>query len=510
MRAVTIWISSHRLGLIALAIWVTTTQVIACPFCSSPSQTLSEEIESMQAAVIASLVEAPKVEESNSTDPNAPLPRAKFRVDQVIRGAEHVKPGDVLEVLFFGEANKDRPYLIMGTDSPNVMWSTPLGLSTAAHKYILQLPDLPKDPKRLEFFQEYLENKDEMLARDAYDEFAKTPYEGVIALKDKMHHERLIEWIQDPAVPASRRRLYFTMLGVCGKPEDAALLEQMMLSDDRKAKAGLDALIACYLILTENEGLEKVEERFLKDPDAEYADTYAAIMAIRFHGNDTDVIEKQRLIEALRFLLERPELADLVIPDLARWKDWEVMPRMVELFKNADQKSSWVRVPVINYLRSCPLPEAKQAIEALSEIDPDAVKRAKTFFPFDAEGDGGAASKTDAEKSSQVSPPQLQPSQLAGLEPLNSEGSQLTIPAQSEPIDIQVDTITLLTESKETVEPTTETVSAAQARATNQSGETEAWMPNRLVVWGVPMLAGVALLYTYRIILGIPLFRRHN
>ena len=61
MRAVTIWISSHRVGLIALAIWVTTTQVIACPFCSSPSQTLSEEIESMQAAVIASLVEAPKV-----------------------------------------------------------------------------------------------------------------------------------------------------------------------------------------------------------------------------------------------------------------------------------------------------------------------------------------------------------------------------------------------------------------------------------------------------------------
>ena len=40
-------------------------------------------------------------------------------------------------------------------------------------------------------------------------------------------------------------------------------------------------------------------------------------------------------------------------------------------------------------MRGCPLPKAKQYIEELTAIDPDAVKRASSLFPF-----GGAASAT--------------------------------------------------------------------------------------------------------------------
>ena len=58
------------------------------------------------------------------------------------------------------------------------------------------------------------------------------------------------------------------------------------------------------------------------------------------------------------------------------------MPRLVELFENADENSSWVRVPVVNYLRASPLPEAKLTIEKLKKIDAEAVKRAMTFFPL--------------------------------------------------------------------------------------------------------------------------------
>src|SRR6185312_9659774 len=47
-----------------------------------------------------------------------------------------------------------------------------------------------------------------------------------------------------------------------------------------------------------------------------------------------------------------------------------------------DEESSWVRVPVINYLRACPLPEAKKHIEELAKLDPETVKRANSFFPL--------------------------------------------------------------------------------------------------------------------------------
>lgn len=194
------------------------------------------------------------------------------------------------------------------------------------------------------------------------------------------------------------------MLGVCGTREDCALLEDLMQSEDREDKAGLNALIACYLSLAGPEGLPLIEELFLANQEAEYADTYAAIMALRFHGNDNDLIPRELLLPGLRAVLDRADLADLVIPDLARWEDWEVMPKLIELFENADSDSNWVRVPVINYLRACanaPQPpeegsaesealetrlqlanRAQQAIEELKEIDAEAVERANSFFPF--------------------------------------------------------------------------------------------------------------------------------
>ena len=242
---------------------------------------------------------------------------------------------------------------------------------------------LPKSGvERLEFFQRYLEDEEDLLARDAYDEFAKAPYETVIALKDKMNHDQLVAWVEDTDIPASRRRLYLTMLGVCGKPSDLPMLENLLTSDDRKAKAGLDALIACYLTLRGAEGLPLVEKLFLGNKDAEYADTYATIMALRFHGTETDVIPRERILKSLHLMLQRPKLADLVIPDLARWEDWSQMERLVTLFKEADEESSWVRVPVINYLRACPLPKAETYIKELERVDPAAVKRANTFFPL--------------------------------------------------------------------------------------------------------------------------------
>jgi hypothetical protein len=372
-----------------------------CPFCAAVSQTFTEEIETMDAVVIGELIKLPPKAKPGESSAEREAPKATFKIVEIVkgesllRGAE--KAGDVakvqtIETIYFGDGKLGKPFLIMGVDPPKLMWSTPLQLTSRSRKYIPQLLALPKEGgARLEFFQKHLEDEDEMLARDAYDEFAKAPYPAVIALKSKMDHDRLVGWIQDPDIPASRRRLYLTMLGVCGTEKDLPMLEQLLKSEDRKKKAGLDAMIGCYLTLKGAEGLPLIEDLFLKNEKAEYADTYAAIMALRFHGSETDIIPRKRILQALRHMLDRPQLADLVIPDLARWKDWDSMPRLVQLFKDADDKSSWVRVPVINYLRACPMPESDEHIKELEKIDPAAVKRANTFFPF-----GGAAARPPA------------------------------------------------------------------------------------------------------------------
>lgn len=378
--------------LVAVVCFAFTSSVAACPFCAAVSQTFTEEIDTMDAVVIAELVKLPPKGKPGEVASTQEAPKATFKVIQAVKGKTYLNGVETIQTVYFGDGKLGKSFLIMGVDPPKLMWSTPLQITERARKYIPTLLALPKaGAKRLEFFQKHLEDEDEMLARDAYDEFAKAPYADVIALKQKMDHERIVGWIQDQDIPASRRRLYLTMLGVCGTEKDLPMLEKMLRSDDRKTKAGLDAMIGCYLTLKGADGMPLIEDLFLKNDEAEYADTYAAIMALRFHGSETDIIPRKRILQGLRHMLDRPQLADLVIPDLARWEDWDSMPKLVALFKEADDKSSWVRVPVINYLRACPKPDAAKYISELEKIDPAAVKRANTFFPF-----GGAAGKPAA------------------------------------------------------------------------------------------------------------------
>ncbi|MDE0736059.1 MAG: hypothetical protein OSB47_09565 [Pirellulaceae bacterium] len=397
------WFKSLLIFLLAVVLVSSETLVRACPFCSAVSQTFSEEMASMDAVVLGKLMKlppAPKPGEPKSEEEE--VPKALFEVVTVLKGQALMGKTQTIETIYFGEGKVGSSFLIMGVDPPKLMWSTPLQMTKRAQDYIVKLPGLPAEgSKRLEFFQEYLEDKDEMLARDAYDEFAKSPYAAVKQLKTRMKHDQVIAWIKDVDVPASRRRLYLTMLGVCGTDQDLPLLETMLRSQDRKMKAGLDAMIACYLTLKGESGVTLVEELFLKNKKSEYADTYAAIMALRFHGTEADIVPKKRLLKALHYMLERPQLADLVIPDLARWEDWSQMDRLVKLFKDADDKTSWVRVPVINYLRACPLPVAKERIKELEKVDPAAVKRANTFFPFGPGAKPGKTEATTPEKSSQ-------------------------------------------------------------------------------------------------------------
>ena len=359
--------------------------VEACPWCSPVAITFDEEIKNANAAAFAQLValaEEPDDEDASASSfgrAGSP-PRAKFEVLEVIKGEKYVEVKEQVELVYFGEGPIGKKFLITGLDAPEIAWATPIALSDRAQEYVRQVAALPEaNHERLLFFQKHFEDEDELLSRDAYDEFARAPYDDLKMIRDEMRPEQLTEWIQDTNIPATRRRLYMTMLGLCGSRDHADMLEGLIRSDNRKVKAGLDAMIACYITLVGEEGLPLIEDLFLKNNDAEYTDTYAAIMALRFHASQADILTPERVVTSLRYMLDRPELADLVIPDLARYKDWTALSRLVELFKQADEGSSWVRVPVIQYLYGCPLPEAKVALEELEKLDPEAFKRANTF-----------------------------------------------------------------------------------------------------------------------------------
>jgi len=394
----------------------------ACPFCSAVSLTFAQEIEQSQAAVIARLVEPPP---ANALKPRAdgPLPKGKFRVEQVLKGgslvadAGHAGPdGKPIEAIMLDDKPVGSLFLLLGIEPPNLVWSSPIRVSDRAVAYLEKLESLPaKGPDRLAFFQQHLEDADDPLARDAYDEFAIAPYEDVRGLKDRMDPARLLGWIENPKVQANRRRLYATMLGVCGGAAEAERIRLILAGLDRDGKnlspeqaevrSGLDALIACYVTLAGPKALDLVDRLFLKRQEREipFAETYAAVMALRFLGEESTVVPRERLRQSLRLLLEEPKLADLVVADLARWQDWEVIPQLVAIFRNAQADNIFVREPIVNFLRACPLPEAAAAIKELEKIDPEAVRRAATLAgqtgplaPAQATTDAGGPGATPA------------------------------------------------------------------------------------------------------------------
>lgn len=347
---------------------------VACPFCSAVSQTLRQEMQAMDAVAIATAVHGDISRNQESGE-------VTMKIDKVLKGQDLITAGQEVRAIYYGDVAKGRRFMISGVDPPALQWSC-LPLTERSEAYVQKVTEIADQDAltRLRFYHQYLNDEEQMLSRDAYDEFAITPYEVVQQLAPDMNHDQLVEWISDPETPTDRQRLYLTMLGVCGSKDDVPMLETMLRSTQKSTRGGLDALIACYLTLAGESGIPLIDELFLANRQAPYADTYAAIMAIRFHGTEGDVIPRSALVSSLHHVLDRKDLADLVIPDLARWGDWSQIDRLVELFANADEDNNWVRVPVVNYLRACPKPEAKVAIEKLQEIDPEAVKRANTFF----------------------------------------------------------------------------------------------------------------------------------
>ncbi len=502
----------------------------ACPFCSAPMQTLNQEIASADAALIAQLIEpmtpAAVASSTGVGVADGTMASAKFRIVKVLRGEEKLDGAEEIEVVYFGEDPPEKKFLITGLAAitpEKIEWTTPVPLSERAVQYVEALPSLPEaGAERLLFFQEHLEDEDPLLAQDSYDEFARAPYEEIVALGPNMKRERLLQWINDPAVGPSGRRQYLTFLGICGKPEDVGMLEELMHydyqlmkpgiaatiantgvagngigmglidemvhADDRRKKESLDSLIACYLKLKGPSGLELVNEKFLGNPTVEYKHLHSAIMALRFHGEETDVLPREKLLESMRLALDHKEFADQVIPDLTRWQDWDVMPRLVTMFKEAP-KDDWIRQPVASYvLVAVEQPgevgeRAKVALAELTALDPETVERAESLsaFSFLARAATPTASAEGAAAATGGTTPVEGGAAMATVEGATVEG-------------VKGEGVTAATSGEKAAKAAAKPAGVALPAAALP-------VPSRVKIIGIPLLAALVLLAIFAVLL---------
>jgi hypothetical protein len=360
------------------ALWC--AQAMACPFCEATAPTWLQSIREADAAVVA---QVKRVQPVASEDP-VPLSRLDYLITQALQGDAKLPADQLLSVESLEEIAPGKKCLLTAAGDGELSWSTLCELTPLREEYLSAARKLPEQGvARWQFFYRYLEHADEELATDAYGEFAAASFAEVKAFAPHASRGQLWRWIESEKTPESRRGLYYTLLSLRGEADDAKKLEAMMTSPDKRPPGAFSALVAGYVALRGEAGLREVERRYLSAPaKADEADIQAVIIALRFHGEEQHVLKRERTAQSFRLLLDRPALAGSVIADLARWQDWQCMPQLVHLFETTDEDTAWLRIPIIAYLKVCPLPAAKARLEALRKIDPQAIEQAEALSLF--------------------------------------------------------------------------------------------------------------------------------
>lgn len=320
---------------------VPTAPAPACPFCNPSGETLAGEVAQADFIVYGTLSNAQR----DAADPTAfNKGTTDLAVDLVIKDHEFLKGKKTVTVPKYLPPDPNQPNLkhLIFFKLYDGKLDAYRGEGVAVDS---KLPDYLKGAiehrgkdavARLSYFFTHLEAPELSISSDAYSEFGYADYKEVRELTegwkkkgDAAKAAQLLAWLKDPATRASRFGLYGLLLGHCGKPEDAKALRALLDDPQRKYSSGLDGVLAGYVLLDPKAGWDYVLG-VVGDGKKEFAERYAGLRTVRFFWeNRTDVIGREKVLDAMKVLMAQADLADLPIEDLRKWKAWELTPTVL-------------------------------------------------------------------------------------------------------------------------------------------------------------------------------------
>jgi hypothetical protein len=380
-----------------LAVW-TPAPVVACPFCSAPTLTLSEQYAKSDAAILGQWISgemATREKLGSTTYEIVQVARTPFKSSE---SGKAIEKGKHITLERYRAGKKGDLALLLGSRSKGetIEWGSPLDVTALSYNYIVEAPSQDTKPEqRLSYYLKYLENPDRMVADDAYAEFANAPYKNIVPLAKQFPRESLRKWLTSADVPVTRTGLYGLMLGLSGNENDAELMHAKIMETGQDFRLGIEGVMGGYLMLTGEKGLNEIEKAKLQNKDVAFSETYAAMQALRFLWTYGDgLISGERLKTSMRLLLDRPEVADLVIGDLTRWKDWSLQSRLMDLYGAEEYNIPSIKRAIIRYMiastKDVPagggektprhVAEGAKNLEALRNKDAKMVNDAERFF----------------------------------------------------------------------------------------------------------------------------------
>lgn len=365
----------------------------ACPFCPPSTPPLAEQVASADLALLArwvssqsevsdsSAASAPAAVTDDAEEDVAPPPpggdgdtsvaaddgsdvgsaTTKFEVVEVMKSLVEQTPREVT-VPYLLQGRAGDLFLLLGNrtqETDEWTWSQVLEVSEVSYQYIRQAPSPEQSPgKRLSYFLRFLEYSDPLIANDAFSEFSRAAYADVAALAGVLPRQKLRGWLRAADVPERQVRsgFYGMLLGLCGDQSDIQLLESrvMLVPRPDEVRLGIDGWMGGLLLLDGGSALDRLVAAKLDAPGIPDGEAHALLGALRFVAEYApERVPRPKLLAAARRLLDRPALAELVVVDLARWKDWSVLPTLAERYGQDPFDSRSGRDAIVKFAEAC-------------------------------------------------------------------------------------------------------------------------------------------------------------
>ncbi|MFO0824039.1 MAG: hypothetical protein U0792_13155 [Gemmataceae bacterium] len=306
----------------------TTAPASACPFCSPTGTTLTGEVAQADFILFGTLSN-PK---PDPNDPTLSKGTTDLNIELVIKSHDMVKDKKTITIpRLVRPDGKNSKYLVFfnifnGQLDPYRGEAVPA--DSKLPEYLKGAMEAKKKDlaTRLRYFFDYLEDSDIIVSSDAYSEFGYAEYKDVQQIAPKLPAATLLKWLKDPNTRGSRYGLYGLLLGHCGKAEDAKAIRALLDDKERSYTSGLDGVVAGYVLLDPKAGWEYLVNT-IKDRSKDFPVKYAALRTVRFFWESRpDVIPAAESLAAIQLLMADPDIADMPMEDLRKWKQWQLTP----------------------------------------------------------------------------------------------------------------------------------------------------------------------------------------
>ena len=364
----------------------TTSRADACPFCGVIGQSLSQRRDAADQVAVG---EAEGIAAEDATG----VLSQRFHVHQMLRGRADAQGTSVsgrvsgqvrgTAILFYTRTDEEDRGADKSGELGQGRWLA-VSADEALLGYVATAPAVSEPAaKRLEWFAAKLEHPQPQIAEDAFVEFGTAPLAAVQVAAGAIVADRLRQWVVEPAIDPRRRGFYGLALGIVASQtpdqKEACIrsLHGAIESPADDFRAGFDGVMAGLLVADGEQGLRFLEQRGLFGTEARAVDQRHLLAGLRFAWESlADSIPRDRIAEATAKLLARRVVAADATIDLARYRAWQAVDDVAQLWNTLGPDDPLVRRAVAGYLTACPLPAAQAHLEKIGQRDPALLSQA--------------------------------------------------------------------------------------------------------------------------------------